>query len=146
MYLGLYVITQVNICSCACLKPNQIWQVFTQVEQIFPILHKVFLQVRQGRIVGGQFASFGQWPWQISLMKYKVSFLSKLVSAHAHCVLQGGQVHQPWDLGAQVWRGVVVCSVGGHSSSLCSGNNLTKATCANKSFFEVGGGQDSVAS
>ena len=60
-------------------------------------------QTRRGRIVGGDIAKFGQWPWQASLMKYKegkfINFGSwehkcgailisdKWVATAAHCVL-----------------------------------------------------------
>lgn len=60
-------------------------------------------QVRRGRIVGGQHASFGQWPWQVSLMRYKegkfinhgtwehkcggVLVSDQWVATAAHCVL-----------------------------------------------------------
>lgn len=58
---------------------------------------------RRGRIVGGDVASFAQWPWQISLMRYKegkfktfgtwehkcggVLISDKWVATAAHCVL-----------------------------------------------------------
>jgi len=58
---------------------------------------------RRGRIVGGDTATFGQWPWQISLMRYKegkfishgtwehkcggVILSDKWVATAAHCVL-----------------------------------------------------------
>ena len=62
---------------------------------------------RRGRIVGGDTATFGQWPWQISLMRYKegkfishgtwehkcggVILSDKWVATAAHCVLVGDE-------------------------------------------------------
>lgn len=59
--------------------------------------------VRRGRIVGGDAAEFGAWPWQVSLMRYKegkfknsgsfehkcgaVLLSDKWLATAAHCVL-----------------------------------------------------------
>ena len=63
--------------------------------------------VRSGRIVGGNIAQFGEWPWQVSLMRYKegkfknsgvfehkcgaVLLSDQWVVTAAHCVLVGSK-------------------------------------------------------
>ena len=71
-------------------------------------------QVRRGRIVGGDIARFGEWPWQASLMRYKegkfvnlgtwehkcgaILISDKWVATAAHCVLVRSKHHNTMHL------------------------------------------------
>ena len=86
-----------------CETPQICYQGSCQEQQTLSCGRSQTLQRRRGRIVGGDIARFGEWPWQASLMRYKegkfINFGSwehkcgailisdKWVATAAHCVL-----------------------------------------------------------
>ena len=91
-----------------CGSPKICYQGSCQEQQIFTFSCGRS-QVRRGRIVGGDIARFGEWPWQASLMRYKegkfinlgtwehkcgaILISDKWVATAAHCVLVRSKYH-----------------------------------------------------
>jgi len=64
-----------------------------------------FVRPREGRIVGGEVAPYGQWPWQVSLRQYKngqyrhkcgaALLTHEWIITAAHCVKVNDAIKKP---------------------------------------------------